>query len=253
MYNTYPNPKMSVDNLNVENRTMNNLVLLPGNIRRALPRTPRRCSFCFGQGHNINTCNDTRLIDIENECIQQKQLYALSDNYIIMFRHWLCLKIIDNAILVKAFAVRKCGARIRSNIDECIAKIVNYVYQDTHNGNNLEPLMLSLYHRMLIFMNFEEAEREINLDRKFSFESKVENFDIDDNCNCAICYDDNIRDTNFVKLNCSHTFCDSCVKKTFQHINEQIVPRCALCRTEISSVTFKDENIKTDFCNIISI
>ena len=250
---------MSVDNLNAENRTTNNLVLVPENRRHALPRAVRRCSFCFAQGHNINVCDDNRLIYIENECRQQKQLYALSESPTIMFRHWLCAKIIDNAILVKAFAVRKCGARIRSNIDECIEKIVNYVYQEDYNGYNLGLVMPSLvmssfYHSMLMLMNFEENEAKINVDRKFSFESKVENFDIEENCECAICYNDNaIQPANFVKLNCNHIFCNSCIQKSFQHTNGLSIPCCALCRSEISSVTFNDENIKKDFCNIISI
>ena len=252
MYNTYPkpNPKMSIDNLNAENRTTTNFERVPNNRRVA---TPRRCSFCFGQGHNINNCDDNRLINIENECIQQKQLYAVSDNYIIMFRQWLCDKVLDNAMIVKAFAVRKCGARIRSNIDECIENIVNYVYQDIPTNYNLDSLMPSLYHRMLIFMNFEEIKAEINLNRKFNVVSKLENFDIEENCECAICYNDDIKPSEIVKLNCTHTFCNSCIKKSFQHTNRVSIPRCALCRSKISSVSFKDETIKNDFCNIISI
>ena len=258
---------MSVANLNAENRTMNNLVLAPSNRRVALTRLPRRCSFCFAQGHNINVCDDNRLIYIENECRQQKQLYALSESPTIMFRHWLCAKIIDNAILVKAFAVRKCGARIRSNIDECIEKIVNYVYQEDYNGYNLELVMPSLvmssfYHSMLMLMNFEENEAneaneaKINVDSKCNVVSKLEDFDTEKNCECAICYNDEdaINPINFVKLNCDHIFCNSCMKKSFQHTNGVSNPCCALCRSEISSITFKDENIKNDFCNnIISI
>ena len=68
---------MSVDNLNAENRPTNNFERVPNNRRGALAR---RCSFCFGQGHNINRCDDIRLIDIENECIQQKEMYLLNDN-----------------------------------------------------------------------------------------------------------------------------------------------------------------------------
>jgi hypothetical protein len=103
-------------------------------------------------------------------------------------------------------------------------------------------------------MNFEENEAEINLDRKFNVVYKLEDFDIEENHECAICYnDDAIKTTNFVKLNCTHAFCNSCMKKSFQHTTRLSVPCCALCRCEISSVSFKDENIKNDFCNIISI
>ena len=245
---------MSTDNLNPENRTTNNVVLVPGNRRHALPRRTPRCSFCLAQGHNINRCDDIRLIDIENECIQQKELYLLSDNAIQLFRTWLCAKVLHNSLLIKAFAVRKCGARLRSNINECISKILNYVYQDIHNVHaNLDALMPSLYHRMLMFMNFEENEAETNLDKTVNVVYKVENFETEENYECAICYNDDIRNPDFVKLNCSHTFCNSCIKKSFQHTNRSTIPCCALCRSEITSVIFKDENIKHDFCNIISI
>ena len=134
MYNIYLNHKMSIAHLNPENRTMNNLVQLPNNRRIALTRSTHRCSFCLTQGHNINTCDDNRLIYIENECMQQKQLCSFDENAIILFRNWLCAKVLHNSLLIKAFAVRKCGARIRSNIDECIENIVNYIYQDSNNN-----------------------------------------------------------------------------------------------------------------------
>jgi hypothetical protein len=244
---------MSIAHLNPENRTMNNLVQLPNNRRIALTRSTHRCSFCLTQGHNINTCDDNRLIYIENECMQQKQLCSFDENAIILFRNWLCAKVLHNSLLIKAFAVRKCGARIRSNIDECIENIVNYIYQDSNNDYNLDAIMPSLYQRMLMFIHFEEAEMEINLDRKFNVVSKVEDFDTEENFECAICYDDNIMPTNIVKLNCTHKFCNTCVKKSFQHTTISSIPCCALCRSETSSITFKNENTKNEFCNIISI
>ena len=112
--------------------------------------------------------------------------------------------------------------------------------------------MPSLYQRMLMSIIFEETEMEINLDRKFNVVSKLEDFNIDENCECAICYNDT-RNTHFVKLNCTHTFCNSCIKKSFQHTTISAIPCCALCRSVISSVTFNDKNIQDDFCNIISI
>ena len=53
---------MSTDNLNPENRTTNNVVLVPVNRRHALPRRTPRCSFCSAQGHNINRCDDMFVI-----------------------------------------------------------------------------------------------------------------------------------------------------------------------------------------------
>ena len=65
---------------------------------------------------------------------------------------------------------------------------------------------------------------------------------------CAICYE-TISPDCFVRLNCSHTFCGSCIKQTLKTHNNQSYnnqtygPTCALCRAPMTSFSVKNSVI----------
>ena len=59
---------------------------------------------------------------------------------------------------------------------------------------------------------------------------------------CAICYE-NIKCTDLVKLNCNHTFCGCCIKKTLKTQNIYHPPTCALCREKMSTFRIKNPEI----------
>ena len=255
---------MSLDNLTGENR--NNLMV----------QTRRRCSFCRTQGHNISSCNDNRLTNFESECRIEKQHCEFSINPRIMFRNWLCDKSILFPHIVRTFAVRKCGSLMRHTINVCIDNIVQYIYQDmnesidiipTPNDNGFGNLMRSINYViftrdrnnileadiLLGFRNYIfQNETSLQRDTKFAFVSKLEETpDTKEFCDCAICYEDDIKNINFIKLNCSHKFCNVCLKKMCQHKQNNGIPCCPLCRSDITVLTFKDKNIQNDFCNAI--
>jgi hypothetical protein len=250
-----------------------NIIDLTGENRNNLTRVAtRRCSFCRIQGHNINNCNDNRLIVFENDCRIEKQRFELSNNPRTMFRNWLCDKSILLPFIVRSFAVRKCGSRMSDNINICIDNIIRYIYPDNEsndiiiinpNDNEFENFMRNIYYLSTREMNnILEAEILLNFrnyifqnetssqkDNRFTFVSELDetNNDTNDICECAICYDDDIKNINFVKLNCNHKFCNTCLEKSIK--NRQVnIPCCALCRSEIKTMTFKDKNIKKDFC-----
>ena len=259
---------MSLDNLSSENRTRNNMIRIPTNITRC-------CSFCRKPNHNVNTCNDNRLINFENECIIEKQQFEMSNNPRFMFRNWLCDKSIMFPHTIRSFAVRKCGSTMRDNINVCIDNIIRYIYLDTNEvnienieNNNIlnEFINESSFESLLRVTNFilntipDYIDDELLLhfrnyilerrSKKFTFVSKLEetNDDIEELYECAICYDDGIKNINFIKLNCNHNFCNLCLKKLIENTQNNMKPCCALCRTEIKTLTFKDENIKNEFC-----
>jgi len=262
---------MSIIDLSGENR--NNLMI----------PTRRRCSFCRTQGHNISTCNDDRLTYFEHECRIEKRHFEFSNNPRTMFRNWLCGKSILFPQIVRSFAVRNCGSRMNSNINVCIDNIIIYIYQDTTisndvtqnlNVNEFESVMriysnLILSARdtnnrletqtllntileaesLLAFGNYIfQNETSLQRDNKFTFVSILEEtHDTEEICDCAICYEDDIKNINFVKLNCNHKFCNLCLEKSIESKPDNKTPCCALCRSEIKTMTFKDENIKKEF------
>jgi hypothetical protein len=94
---------MSVE-FNAENR----------NARMVLP-TRRCCSFCRNPGHNISTCNDTRLIHFRQLCISRESSLGNA-----RFINWLLNYSIENPNIVRAYAVRYCNCPIRTYMHTCI-------------------------------------------------------------------------------------------------------------------------------------
>ena len=88
------------------------------------------------------------------------------------------------------------------------------------------------------------------IDRKFAINTQIEteeNTKI--NCDCNICYE-TFNVTNFVKLNCGHDFCKDCIKKTLRLCSLAKEPICAFCRAPISQITYKNEEVLTEFSDM---
>jgi hypothetical protein len=64
---------------------------------------------------------------------------------------------------------------------------------------------------------------------------------IEDNC-CRICYE-STEPTHFVKLNCGHDFCEKCTKKICTQ-DQYSYAKCAYCRSTITDIECKNEDIK---------
>ena len=90
------------------------------------------CSFCGVAGHNIRTCNDSRITDFELECMNAKTLCSIFVEPVNSFKLWLIDYYLDgiNGTLVKAFAIRKCHCRISTTPDILIQRIISYFYDD---------------------------------------------------------------------------------------------------------------------------
>ena len=57
---------------------------------------------------------------------------------------------------------------------------------------------------------------------------------------CAICMKEELDDENIYTTNCKHIFCKDCLDDWFQRGNQT----CPLCRSNIDSYKYKDENYK---------
>ena len=71
-----------------------------------------------------------------------------------------------------------------------------------------------------------------------------ENKDINESCECPICYDEKKLE-NFVKLGCNHEFCKDCVIKTMK-TNHSTNLCCALCRAEVKSIELRTNECKNE-------
>lgn len=237
--------------------------------------TSRRCSFCRRPGHTIVSCNSEAIVMIENEVLHfiESLTQEQVQERIVSFRNYLVNKALSSPNIVKAFAIRRCGANTISNIVDCIELIIQHFMPQIQNieinNQNIEEEP-GREEREIIFERYTENDvfRIIDLIRTIyeptpfntnntinkkiyikTIISKKQN-DLHEKCECNICYNENEK-TNFIKLNCGHEFCKDCIKKTLQN-DRRKTPCCAFCRTDITNFEIKHESIKNEFDELIT-
>ena len=214
-----------------------------------------RCSFCNGFGHNIRTCTDTRITEFEEECQLSKTFCEWTLDPRNTFKDWLMeyYLIVDREV-VKAFAIRKCNCRIYSNVDEILVNITNYIYGDQEEVNTG---LIEEFYNLLQTHGNEVEEEEEETTYKFNIATTIEQIDEQQGaeiCECSICYEDGIPKKHSVTLNCNHKFCKDCFKGCLKSTPVyRDLPRCALCREDISSITVHDESVKSEFDEYLSV
>ena len=260
-----------IANSNAENR--NSIVSAQTNRIRNLRTIAqgRCCSFCRLPGHNINCCDDERIQNFEAECFNAKLLFETTADPINRFDNWLMQKFLENALLVKAFSIRKCHCTLRSNVQLVLNSIKNYIYNtlvvdEEENGdfmafanetprNTSEEGLLALAGILTLagfnaeaISEFIISRLELIINDTYNLITTVEALKKEDQWKiqeCAICFDD-FQNKKLVKLNCEHKFCSDCMVKLFK-TGGNCVPRCALCRTDISSIVTYSKTIEKKF------
>ena len=241
------------------------------NMQASVRQTSRKCSFCRCAGHTVNQCNDGRFMVFELACIQQKQLVQnlypsdmpeQATNPMQEFVNRLVLYSIDNTSrMVKYYAVRKCGAVMRDNGFTCIEKITTYIFNLNDESNYLfnDPNFQSnnfytmINNARLIDLTIVQPSNPIST--KFKIDSVLDLTDDNEgklicDTECDICYESKMQN-EFVKLNCSHSFCGECIETTLKTCTIKTGPRCALCRESINRILSKDVNINTSLAGYI--
>ncbi len=249
----------NINNYPINNYSRNNVVIQPRIIR---------CSFCNCYGHNITSCNDSRITDFEGECQMTKAYCEWTVNPRGTFKEWLMAYCIEvDVFIVRAFAISKCNCRANLVIDRLIDGIVDYMYDNPEPNvasilfpdiltdpntfyTDLETIM------SLLSLQHEDENNSINEhNNRFNITVNVEQIDLKqcaEICDCAICYDDALVKKNFVTLNCHHQFCKDCFKSSVKNTpHNKYSPTCALCRADISEISVYDESVKVElaeFC-----
>jgi hypothetical protein len=243
---------------NAENR---NSLSQPGFMTRVrnIITGNRRCSFCNETGHNITSCNDNRLACFRNLCILNKGLCYLTNEPRRNFKQWLMNYYIEYSEIVKAFAISKCGCRLNSLPEFIIEKITSHIFEEEEVLPDYIPIEgdnIAVQALLLLSLAGYENNRNKNNRNKFTINTNIQPLDSDkaeEICECAICYGDELREKNFITLNCSHKFCKDCFKGSLEHVPlSQELPTCALCRTEISSIVVHEESVKNELNELIT-
>jgi hypothetical protein len=270
--------------MNSEHRTENVVnQQYPTNMLNNLRMMARCCSFCRIAGHTITTCNDNRLINFEDRCVDKKIEFEHQENSLYKFKQWILQTYLEEQLLVKSFAIRNCGCRLRSNVQECIDRITNYFYPDViaigveadadfipfgqpaEDEVNQQGRLISALMGLMMLEIYDERRAQLINDiilnrniidteryRKFDIESIViiEEDNIEEIIECGICYD--VMERNkFVKLNCGHEFCKDCLKQTFIKCSYGKNTCCSYCRAEIKKIVSRNNQVKLEFDDLI--
>jgi hypothetical protein len=106
------------------------------------------------------------------------------------------------------------------------------IYDDIYDDISYHPFS----HSLSLFTSLRSVPSELVLNQDIQFS--------EEQCECCICMDQNEAE-NICQLNCGHTFCVTCIDtslKTFKDRNKDVI--CALCRTEVTKITFKKQENK---------
>ena len=82
----------------------------------------------------------------------------------------------------------------------------------------------------------EDSCRKFNINAQLIVSEDLEEAEEE----CQICYDSKAK-TRFVKLNCNHECCASCIIQTMNNTSQYREPCCAFCRTTITEFTVSSE------------
>ena len=233
----------------------------------------RCCSFCKNAGHNISTCNDSRLLEFHNLCLTRERNLSPT-----AFKAWLEAYSVQQPDFVKAYAARYCFCSIRqfmiTRIDNIIIRIRQLndntealrrssqieqsqpIHRPDQIERNLYQLLVSIYNiepidEISATAIIDEYFRRYNNGyiRRFNIETKVVECTRDNVCDCGICYDTK-EIHNFIKLNCGHEFCKDCMKQSLINIRTEY-PQCAFCRCEIKNMELSSQDIVNELKDVL--
>ena len=255
--------------MNSESRTSSQVNIINNSQFNFISRTRqliRRCSFCRSDTHNVSNCNDDRLVNF-NQTLQDKrdELQYIQDA-VDYFKIWLFSL---DPELIKAYAVRYCHVNTRTPHENCVIKIIQHIWlaeinvnipnqisindyipfiQETIRDYNIDYLDLRL---SAVLNAIESLEEEASENKKHKIEvtlcveietENTHSKDVEQPTDCSICYNE-IKKFDMVTLNCNHSFCVTCVKKTLTTCKTDKTPCCALCRGEISKFNIKNPEV----------
>jgi hypothetical protein len=241
--------------------TTNTNVVIPLN---NVNNTQRKCSFCRKSGHNVIGCNNLVLSFFIKLCVFKKAILEQERNFDVRtsFLNWLYGYAIKNgSIIIKVTVVQKCGLNMTDYGATCINQLTNYIFNLSEEDIMNNQHIVENYSRS----DYDEAATDTIisihifniisdwtyplLEVKQQVTIMLELEDCYEEKECVICYDRK-NSEEFIKLNCQHEFCESCMKTIIKkdYFNER--SSCSLCRASVSTITCKSEKIKNDFIEI---
>jgi len=200
----------------------------------------QKCLHCKGFGHNQNNCrqaaSDCLIIQQRIDNILGIETNVHEERLLALFR---TLKLHDLVIFMKG-----------------INGLQGYIQLLVITGkiSQLESLIRYKEHRVKVLMHlywynsakYQQLNKKLNIVAKgFEMETDLSDFE------CPICVDCKPGKEKTVS-NCNHSVCKSCIVNYLDHQLTTVnfpKPRCALCRVDITSITFANNDYIKEVSN----
>jgi hypothetical protein len=221
-------------------------------------RSARCCSFCHFEGHNINTCNDQRLVCFHEILIAKRdnlliRYHGSREAALVDFEDWLFYQERD---IIRAYAIKNCGALARHSANEYCSSIMMKIFSIP----GIDVLLRIMEVIDIIPFsetntnNITEVQSNFNTTagNKNRYAIRIENSPSEkmtEKLECNICYETS-EETQNVKLNCGHEYCGKCMINILKLCSTD-EPTCAMCRAEIVNIKCKNNETKEELCNFI--
>lgn len=231
---------------------------------RRTRQTVRKCSHCRSTNHTVNCCDDVSLTAFDTRLLNKRdelrEIGVSRENSLFYYKTWL-LSIEPG--LLKAYAIRYCGANSRIDTVSCVNKITEIIFHsledaeeefipflEENENENYDDSFQLITDEEMQFIDADVVERyhimrgyvrepRTSENRKYALQTSISKAESKENC--LICYNDDENNSSMVKLNCGHEFCSSCVQKVLKLCCPTKQPRCALCRMNMTSFEFRDQ------------
>jgi len=226
-----------------------------------------RCSFCGILGHDIRFCDSPEIPNIETtivnlfvenyqECLMARMNEDLTHSMFItkivsrfLLRHIRVLAVALRVAPASGFNKAEYASSIyiflknvnnlllfRNRINLNIPYILG-----TANNENVPPnhVVRNLLPSFNLVAN-TNTNKKFNITPVLDFSHTPE--ELENECECGICLESNIKLQNMTKLNCEHSFCGDCITRVLQSTPTTKHPNCALCRAHITTIEINSQD-----------
>jgi len=222
---------------------------------------PFKCSYCHGNDHLIHQCRDSSIVDLHRKTIEIAAVayycyrpniylpfvfrtYSVAQLRVLGYPYNLRMpakpSIINHDIFIRDIAdcyfrtaEYNCQIIIRTVTDERLDELVTQLRGCL---SVVFPELATNYEYVELCLKIHLSQLRPPIERRHHITPILnENVGGSGDIECAICQCDNSRG-DMLKYECGHLFCQPCVLKYFETLGQHNIPRCALCRANITSV-----------------
>ena len=236
----------------------------------------RSCSHCSQPGHTINKCKD-QSIDILHQSALEATIFC---KHVSSFDHermqfmvmWLMTNHTTKELRILGYK-NKCISKVESGMHFFLIEMstiyleIRVPYKlppiemlDAISDETIQKLAINFVKEVVgyksimgcILYILRPLQKQFNIETMMLCTETAK--ELKKSKECPICLSQEIKCISTITTNCQHTYCSPCLQGYFKSLNRQPFdePKCALCRTQIHSLEFKDpelyEEITHKYC-----